>query len=267
MVVASSLREAQAFPPAPYYSIYGDVRDEYGHLIPANGSMVVFYYNAAEHSRYALTSFGDKDYNYEIRLKMDMNRGGTSLYDSLAVNAGVAYTLAIDIGGVLYHPIEISTSPTVGNPADRRRLDLTLGEDSDLDGLPDAWEQEQLYYAGLNTSNLSLISPGGDFDNDGTSDRLEYLSGTYATDAVDFFFLRIVSLTDQNAVVDFYGITSKTYSIETSTDLVSWLPVGFSMQAGGSTITSHVATAVGVVRTYIPASTAAKKVFYRLKVR
>jgi hypothetical protein len=39
------------------------------------------------------------------------------------------------------------------------------------------------------------------------------------------------------------------------------------MQAGGSTITSHVATAVGVVRAYIPASTAAKKVFYRLKVR
>jgi len=267
MVVASSLREAQAFPPAPYYSIYGNVRDEHGQIIPANGSTVVFFYKSAEHSSYAITSLGDKDYNYEIRMKMDMNRGGTSVYDSLAVNSGVAYTLAIDMGGVLLYPIEISTPPTVGNSADRRRLDLTLGVDSDKDGLPDAWEQAQLFNAGLPATNLSLITPGGDFDEDGVSDRQEYLSGTYATDAVDFFFLRIVSLTDQDTVVDFYGITSKTYFIESSTDMVSWLPVSFSMQAGGSAISSYVATEVGAVRAYIPTSTAAKKIFYRVKIQ
>lgn len=267
LIIASSLSEALAFPPAPYYSIYGNVRDEYGNLIPANGSTVVFFYNNAEHSRYSITGLGISDYNYEIRMKMDMNRSGTSVYDSLAVNSGVAYTLAIDIGGVLYYPIEIVTPPTVGNPADRRRLDLTLGEDSDKDGLPDAWEQAQLFYVGLPTTHLSLISPDGDFDKDGISNRQEYISGTYATDAADFFFLRIVSLTDQAAVVDFYGITSKTYTIESSTDFVSWSPVSFSMQVGTSTIPSYVATEVGVVRAYIPVSAAATEVFYRLKVR
>ena len=267
LIIASSLGEALAFPPAPYYSIYGNVRDEHGQLIPANGSTVVFFYNAAEHSRYSITSLGLSDYNYEIRMKMDMNRSGTSVYDSLAVNSGVAYTLAIDIGGVLYYPIEISTPPSVGNPADRRRLDLTLGEDSDKDGLPDAWEQSQLFYAGLNASDLSLISPSGDFDKDGISDQQEYISGTYATDAEDFFYLRMVGLSDQDALVDFYGITSKTYTIESSTDLVSWSPVSFSMQVGGSTISSYIATQVGVVRAYIPVSAAAQKVFYRLKVR
>jgi hypothetical protein len=267
MVITPNLREALAFPPAPYYSIYGNIRNENGQLIPANGSTVVFFYNLAEHSRYSITSLGVSDYNYEIRMKMDMNRSGTSVYDSLAVNSGVAYTLAVDIGGVLHYPIEISTPPTVGNPADRRRLDLTLGVDSDKDGLPDAWEQAQLFNAGLPTTNLSLISPGGDFDKDGISDRQEYFSGTYATDAADFFFLRIVSLTDQDTVVDFYGITSKTYSIEASTDMVSWAPVDFSMQAGGSKISSYVATDVGVVRTYIPTSNAAKKVFYRVKIQ
>jgi hypothetical protein len=262
-----SFGEALAFPPAPYYTIYGNVRDEYGNLIPANGSTVVFFYNSAEHSQYSITSVGDKDFNYEIRMKMDMNRSGTSVYDSLAVNSGVAYTLAIDIGGVLYYPIEISTPPAVGNPADRRRLDLTLGEDSDKDGLPDAWEQSQLFHAGLNPSDLSLISPRADFDKDGISDQQEYISGTYATDAVDFFYLRMVGLSDQNALVDFYGITSKTYTIESSTDLASWSPVSFSMQVGGSTISSYVATQVGVVRAYIHVSAAAQKVFYRLKVR
>ncbi|NDG72463.1 MAG: hypothetical protein EBY32_14450 [Proteobacteria bacterium] len=267
IVIASSLNEAWAFPPAPYYSIYGNVRDEHGQLIPANGSTVVFFYNGGEHSRYSITSLGDADFNYEIRMKMDMNQSGTSVYDSLAVNSGVAYTVAIDIGGVLHYPIEISTPPTIGNPADRRRLDLTLGADSDKDGLPDAWEKAQLFNAGLPTTDLSLISPGGDFDKDGISDRQEYLSGTYATDAADFFFLRIVSLTDQDTVVDFYGITAKTYSIESSTDMVSWAPVDFSMQAGGSKISSHVATDVGVVRAYIPTSIAAKKVFYRVKIQ
>jgi hypothetical protein len=267
MVIASSLNEAWAFPPAPYYSIYGNVRDEHGQLIPANGSTVVFFYKAAEHSRHSITSLGVSDFNYEIRMKMDMNQSGTSVYDSLAVSSGVAYTLAIDIGGVLYYPIEISTPPTVGDPADRRRLDLTLGVDSDKDGLPDAWEKAQLFNAGLPTTDLSLISPGGDFDKDGISDRQEYISGTYATDAADFFFLRIVSLTDQDTVVDFYGITAKTYSIESSTDMVSWAPVSFSMQAGGAKISSHVATDVGVLRAYIPTSIAAKKVFYRVKIQ
>jgi hypothetical protein len=267
LIIASSLGEALAFPPAPYYSIYGNVRDEHGQLIPANGSTVVFFYKAAEHSRHSITSLGLSDYNFEIRMKMDMNQSGTSVYDSLAVNSGVAYTLAIDIGGVLYYPIEIATPPTVGSAADRRRLDLTLGVDSDKDGLPDAWEKSQLFNAGLPATDLSLISPGGDFDKDGISDRQEYISGTYATDAADFFFLRIVSLTDQDTVVDFYGITAKTYSIESSTDMVSWAPVGFSMQAGGSKISSHVATDVGVVRAYIPTSIAAKKVFYRAKIQ
>lgn len=267
LIIASSLGEALAFPPAPYYSIYGNVRDEHGQLIPANGSTVVFFYNAAEHSRYSITSLGVSDYNYEIRMKMDMNQSGTSVYDSLAVNSGAAYTLAIDIGGVLHYPIEISTPPTVGDPADRRRLNLTLGVDTDKDSLPDAWEKAQLFNAGLSITDLSLISPSGDFDKDGISDQQEYLSGTYATDAADFFFLRIVSLTDQDTVVDFYGITAKTYSIESSTDMVSWAPVSFSMQAGGAKISSYVATDVGVVRAYIPTSIAAKKVFYRVKIQ
>jgi len=267
LIIASSLGEALAFPPAPYYSIFGNVRDEHGQLIAANGSTVVFFYKSAEHSRYAITSLGNKDFNYEIRMKLDMNRSGTSVYDSLAVTSGGAYTLAIDIGGVLYYPIEISTPPTVGNPADRRRMNLTLGQDTDKDGLPDAWEKSQLFYAGLPTTNLALISPSGDFDNDGVSDYQEYLAGTYATDASDFFYLRIVDLTDQNTVVEFYGITSKNYIIEASTDMVSWSSVDFKLQPVGAKISSYVATDVGVVKAYIPTAAATKKVFYRVKIR
>jgi hypothetical protein len=267
LIIALSFGEALAFPPAPHYSIYGNVRDEFGYIIPPGAATVIFSFDGREIARYPLTGDASSEYTYQIRMRLDMNRSGTIAYTSAAVTAGAVYTLAVDVGGVLHYPIEISTPPTVGNPADRRRLDLTLGVDADGDGLPDAWEKAQLFNAGLTTTDLSLISPGGDFDKDGISDRQEYISGTYATDAADFFFLRIVSLTDQDTVVDFYGITSKTYSIEASSDMVSWAPVDFSMQAGGSKISSHVATDVGVVRAYIPTSIAAKKVFYRVKIQ
>lgn len=262
--------EAAAFPPAPYYTVYGSVRDEHGQLLQANGAVVVFYYQSQEHSRYTITNLGEKDYNYEIRMKLDMNRGGTSVYDSLAVNAGLAYTLAIDIGGVLYYPIEISTPPTIGSPADRHRLDLTLGEDTDNDGLPDAWERSQLYYAGLPTTDISSINHTGDLDQDGVSDYQEYLAGTYATDSTDLFYLKIVDLTEQDAVVEFYGITSKTYSIEKSSDMLSWTTTNFAIEqegVKGELVSSYIATDSGIVRAYIPTTTTTPKVFYRVKIQ
>jgi hypothetical protein len=60
--------------------------------------------------------------------------------------------------------ISVATTPT-GIP------------DSDLDGLPDAWELT--FFGNLTTSSGS---PGEDFDNDGFDDRSEFLAGTHPAD-------------------------------------------------------------------------------------
>ena len=60
--------------------------------------------------------------------------------------------------------ISVATTPT-GIP------------DSDLDGLPDAWELT--FFGNLTTSSGS---PGEDFDNDGFDDRSEFLAGTHPVD-------------------------------------------------------------------------------------
>ncbi len=264
--VGASSRLA-AFPPAPHYSIYGDVRDEFGYLIPAGGATVVFSFGGREIARYPLTGATGADYTYQIRMRLDMNRGGTTAYTSAAVSAGAVYTLAVDIGGVLYYPIEVKTPPTVGNPAGRRRLDLTLGGDADLDGLPDAWEELQLYLAGLPTADLARVAPTGDLDGDGVNNLTEYIAGTYAADATETFYLKITQATETRSDFEFFSITSKIYQLEKSVDLQTWSPAEFTVGAATVAASAYTATGVGVVAGSIPRDAAEAKTFYRLKVR
>lgn len=256
-----------AFPPAPHYSIYGDVRDEFGYLIPPGVGTVVFYFGGKEISRYSLTGASGSSYTYQIRMQLDMGRIGTSAYSSAAVSAGAVYTLAVDIGGVLYYPIELKTPPTVGNPADRRRLDLTLGADSDIDGLPDAWEELQLYRAGLPTTDLARVTPSGDLDGDGIKNLVEYIAGTYAADATETFYLKITQATETRSNFEFFTITSKVYQMEKSTDLQTWTPAEFTVGASTVPSSSYTATGVGVLTGAILRDAAEAKTFYRLNVR
>jgi uncharacterized repeat protein (TIGR01451 family) len=94
-----------------------------------------------------------------------------------------------------------------------------LPKDSDHDGLPDDWELAH----GLDPLNPAdaLI----DSDCDGTSNLQEYQAGT---DPLIFDNLRIVSL--QPAEPGIFGLTvhaaiGKTYTVETSTNLLQWSPL------------------------------------------
>jgi len=266
LAALAPIQELHAFPPAPYYTVFGDVRDEFGNLLSAGGGTVIFSVNSREFARYPVTNVVGADYNYQIRMRMDMSRLGTASYSSLAVNTGATYTLAVDIGGVTYLPLEMTTPPSVGNAADRRRINLTLGQDSDGDGLPDAWEQMQLYMAGLDLANLGAITPGGDLDGDGLGNLQEYIAGTYASDPTETFYLKIKSASASAAVVEFFTITGKTYAMEQSSDLKTWSPVTFAVGAGAAS-SAHVAASVGPVEASVTKTEADAKVFYRLKVR
>lgn len=257
-----------AFPPAPYYTIYGDVRDEFGYLIPAGTASVVFYYGGHEVARHPLMGATGADFNYQIRMRLDANRSGTQVYTSSVVNSGAAYTLAVDIAGVLFYPLEITTPPTVGVAADRRRLDLTLGEDLDHDGLPDAWERMQLYYAGLDSNDLSLMTPSGDLDGDGQSNLQEYIAGTFASDAQETFSLKMKAVTATQADFEFFTITSKVYRLEQSADLKAWSSVAFKTGTSAAAATAaYTATGVGLVDGFVPVTVSNQQMFYRLIVR
>ena len=255
-----------AFPPAPYYTIFGDVRDEFGSLVPA-GATVVFSYQSKEMARYPITPVAGQDYNYQIRMRLDMNSAGTAVYNSIAVQSGMAYTLKVDIGGVTYLPIELSAkAPLVGAAADRKRLDLTLGQDTDLDGLPDAWERALLQRLGLPLTELARVTPSGVLEADGLTNLQKYISGTYSGDTSQSFYLKIKEVTDTDVGVEFYTLTNKVYSVEKSADLAVWTPVTFTVGIG-SEVSVYTATGTEVVTARIPWVSGEEKAFYRLKVR
>ena len=259
-----------AFPPAPYHTIFGIVRDQVGQTVTAQNAEVILLKDGVEVGRVPIASGYQLDQNYELRIRLDQVRGGTALYSSKAIETGGQFSLAVSMNGALFYPIEVSGTLTAGSGAERERLDLTLGSDNDLDGLPDVWEEWQLYqaghYPGANGWDLSLINAQGDLDGDGQSNRFEYIAGTFAGDATEIFGLEIKEKTGSAVRLEFYGITGKTYTIESTTDMATWSRVDFATSPAGTADIGHFANRVGVVSAYVNAESANKK-FYRLTVR
>jgi hypothetical protein len=176
------------------------------------------------------------------------------------------------MNGTMFYPIEVAGTLKAGKGGERVRLDLTLGEDKDKDGLPDVWEQWQLYQAGLfpdgnGVWDLSLIDKAGDFDHDGRSNYQEYLAGTFAGDATEKFDLAIKEKTADSVKFEFFGITGKTYTIERSTDAQTWTRVPFKAGPATTAATSWSAPAVGILSaTTVPVPGAGREL-YRLTVR
>ena len=260
----------KAFPPAPYYTLYGMVRDQSGQTVTAEGAEVILLKGGVEVGRTPIT-LSQIDSNYQLNMRLDQARSGTTFYTDKAVAAGGLFSLVVAMNGELFYPIEVSGTLTAGKGGERVKLDLTLGEDKDKDGLPDNWEAWQLYQAGYYPNDngewdLTLIDKNGDFDKDGQSNLLEYIAGTFAGDATERFNLAIKEKLSQNVRFEFYGITGKVYTIESSFDMKTWTRVPFAVGAPGTGNNAHQASDVGIVS----ASTAPRGTtseFYRLSVR
>ena len=72
----------QAFPPAPYYAIYGTVRDQVGATLLVEGAELVLLRNGLEIGRTPVFSQLKGDFNYELKIRIDQNRLSTRTYSS-----------------------------------------------------------------------------------------------------------------------------------------------------------------------------------------
>lgn len=270
----------QAFPPAPYYTLHGIVRDQTGQVVRAENASVVLFKGAEEAGRATIGPLVDSEENYELKVRLDHDRPATTLYNPKAVAAQGQFSLLVEMGGRRYYPIEVKGSLVAGKGGEHVRLDLTLGEDSDNDGLPDAWEQWQLYQSGKSPGEngqweLDLITRDGDLDGDGQTNYTEYLAGTFAGDASERFEVTIKSKTADSVRFEFFATTGKTYTLERSTDLTTWTSVPFSagaaVPAPGAPLPegagSFTATAVAILPAACLPGTDFNKELYRLTVR
>lgn len=261
----------EAFPPAPYYTLYGMVRDQTGQVIRADGAEVLLLKGTEVKGRAKISSDLKLDQSYSLAVRIDQLRPATAPYNQAAVQAGGEFGLAVEMNGQRYFPIEVKGTLTAGKGSEQVRLDLTLGEDTDRDGLPDAWEQWQLFQAGhlpgANGWDLSLLNRDGDFDKDGQSNWMEYLAGTFAGDATERFTLDIKEKREGEVRLEFFGITGKTYTVESSTDLKTWTRVPLKAGSAATAAETFTATEVGIVQAGVAVPDGQPKAQYRLTVR
>ncbi len=262
---------ALAFPPAPSYSLFGLVRDQTGQTLTAEGAQLILLKGTTEVGRSPI-SFSRIDQSYELEIRLDQNRPGTTLYSEKAITSQGLFSIAVEMNGSRFYPIEATGSLTAGKGSERVRLDLNLGQDTDRDGLPDVWEQWQLYQSGRfpddnGNWDLSLIDRNGDFDGDGRSNFLEYVAGTFAGDATEKLDLQIKEKLDTQIRFEFYAITGKTYTIERTTDAKSWTRVPFSIGNAPAADLSYTATDAAILSAFTAPQAGAPKEFFRLTVR
>jgi len=223
---------ASAFPPAPHHTLYGMVRNQFGDPINIVPSDVYLETPSGVQLQAGVINGLEPGVNYKLEVPMDSGTSGeTNAYKPTALKPFFQFKLKVLIGQTIYLPIEmVGNFAQIGQPSLKTRINLTLGVDSDGDGLPDAWEQSLIALYG---GTLASIKPNDDTDGDGISNLNEYLAGTYAFDPTDGFALSLVGLDAGNSQLEFLAIRGRTYTIQASPNLQQWIPVSFRAVTGG----------------------------------
>lgn len=233
---------ARGFPPTLPHEFYGMIRDEHGHPLTAGASIVLE--TTAGTKVYGIVSgLMEPGVNYRLSVPMDAGLGREA-YRPTALNPQVPFRIRIKIGNEVLLPIEMSREfASLGLPGQRTLLNLTLGEDLNGDGLPDAWQRRI-------AADIDSVAPNGDADRDGLSNQEEYLAGTYAYDTRSGFALTIERSPEGRPRLAFIAVTGRTYTVLGSADLVEWVPVSFRIVGAPPEThqTSYVATDVRSVR-------------------
>ena len=259
----------QSFPPAPPHVIYGLVRDEQGNPLTGSSAQVILETPTGVQMSTGNLVVGEPGINYRLTVPMDSGITADP-YKPTALQPTAPFRLKVQIGSTTFLPIEMTGDFShLGLPAQSTRIDLTLGEDSDHDGLPDAWERNLIAMLGGNLT-LADIRPGDDADHDGISNYNEYIAGTYAFDPADGFKLKIVGFNNGAPAMEFLAIRGHNYTVYSSTDMKAWTSVPFKIESEGPdavTRQSYQATDVRTLRVDAVQTNGVKNVFFKVKVQ
>lgn len=255
----------QAYPPAPHHTLYGMVRNQFGDPITSFPAEVYLETPGGTQLHSSLVNGLEPGVNYRMEVPMD---SGTApdLYQPTAMRPFYQYRIKVLIGSTVYLPIEmVGNFSQIGQPSEKTRIDLTLGVDSDGDGLPDAWEQALIAIYG---GSLATINPNDDTDGDGISNLDEYLAGTYAFDPSDGFRLALTGVTETASTLEFLAIRGRTYTIQASSDLKTWTAVSFRLPGLQEPLRSnYLSTDVRTVRIEVPAQSGVTNRYFKALVQ
>jgi hypothetical protein len=257
-----------AFPPAPHHVIHGSVRDELGDPISLTTAQVFLETTNGLTVACQVSPDIQPGENYRLIVPMD-SITVPDLYKPTALPSTIPFKLKVKIGATIYLPLEMAGNfATLGQPAGTTLINLTLGVDSDGDGLPDAWEQLiiQMLGGGLTLAN---ITPNGIAPN-GMTYYQNYVAGTYAWDPQDALKLNLIRRPGQGPVVQFFGIAGRSYSVLGTTNLVNWTTMFVRVPPGNTNVlgtTEHFNPTSQMIETEVLlAPTEPKAMFFRVRV-
>lgn len=264
-----------AYPPALPHTIEGMARDELGNPLVA-GAVISLEADSGVKVYATVSALLAPGVNYRMTIPLDA--GLTSeAYRPTALNPAAPFRMRVRLGGRSFLPIEMSMgSKFLGEPGMTTRLNLTLGEDRNGDGLPDAWQRR------IN-SDINKVRPGDDPDRDGLTNLEEYLAGTYAMDPKSGFVLTAIRNTSEGALPDASGrvseepalleftvVSGRSYTVQGSPDLKSWNPVSFRLAGDPSAtapVSAYAATSVAKLQVrVVPGSDDTVYRFFKLIV-
>lgn len=255
--------EAFAFPPAPSHEIYGTVRDKSGRPLAAGEGLLILSGGTTDISRAPSDPLAAEGTNYRLNVPLDANIL-PSMYQISALKPYLPFSIRVVINQVNYVPIQMTGKVwQVGKPGLRTRLDLTLGTDSDGDGLPDEWEQTMIDSdASGKLNSLSAVTPDGDLDGDGLTNLQEFRLGTYALDPTDGLKLEIIDVRDGMAHLQFVCVSGRNYWIQSSQDYKTWAAASFAIRSRETALMTRLrADETTMLDVYIPVGSASSMMF------
>ncbi len=265
------LTDVHAYPPAPHHVLVGMVRDERGNPLPSQSAEVIFQTSSGTIIASEVRPGVREGANYRMEIPMDSGLTDR-LYQPTALRPTAPFTMWVKLGTRVFRPIEMSGDlAALGKAGKTTWLNLTLGEDTDGDGLPDAWERALVNRSGTDDiRDLSDVNPNDDFDGDGLSNRSEYLTGNYAFDDQNGFELKIARIADGRPQFEFLSVRGRTYTVLGSADLKGWQTIPFRFVDQGDAEPfrkAYLAEGIEQMRFEIDPDQEIQPRFFKLQVR
>jgi hypothetical protein len=191
------------------------------------------------------------------------------LYQPGVLVPAASYKLSVVIGTVTNLPIEMTNALSLGRWAKNTRIDLTLGTDTNGDGIPDAWELAYLGSVGSNLP-LSAVNANTIVPTNGLTMLQEYLLAISVPPgaAPEIIF---AGFTGNSPILQFSTATGRSYSVSGSPDLRNWSPVAFNLSTdaqGAPARAFYAATGNATIQVYLAPPPLGETVrFFRILVQ
>jgi hypothetical protein len=270
LVTLVAFDSALAFPPAPDHVITGLIRSEQGD--PLSTSKAVVILETAAGLRISASLFAAPSAGINYRLAVPMDSGLTAdAYKPTALRPTVPFRLKVQIGATIYLPVQMKGDYShLGQPAQETRLDLTLGEATTGDEIPDAWKRMIVSMSSGIYTNINQIRAGDHYPGNPMTFLEAYIAGTYPWDPTDGFALKIVELKDDAPAMEFLAIPGRCYTIHASAGLDKWVPVQFKLSTDAANVPRldyYQATEVKKLRIIVPPQAGVTNCFFKAMVR